>query len=122
MNSPTDVLADDHTALLSEITPTEGRTRPILDPATGEEVGLAPVHTLEDLERAVDAAQAAQPAWAALGHEHRSELLMRAVAEYRPLQDIQDYVWQRKLLSASLDSGKVTALQGRRARSQHPHS
>ena len=69
MNSPTDVLADDHTALLTEITPTDGRTRPILDPATGEEVGLAPVHTLEDLERAVDAAPAAQPAWAALGHE-----------------------------------------------------
>ena len=34
MNSPTDVFADDHTELLTEITPTEGRTRPILDPAT----------------------------------------------------------------------------------------
>lgn len=78
MNSPTDVLADDHTVLITEITPTDGRTRPILDPATGEEVGLAPVHTLEDLERAIDAAAAAQPPWAALGHERRSELLLRA--------------------------------------------
>jgi FlaA1/EpsC-like NDP-sugar epimerase len=51
------------------------------------------------------------------------ELLKRAVAEYRPLQDIQDHVWQRKQSSANLDGGKVTALQGRRAaRAQHPHS
>ncbi|WP_411720002.1 aldehyde dehydrogenase family protein [Mycetocola sp.] len=78
MNRLIDVPADHHTALLTEITPTEGRTRQILDPATGEQVGLAPEHTIEDLEAAVARAQAAQPAWAALGHAERSALLLRA--------------------------------------------
>src|SRR6185312_14267543 len=48
------------------------------DPATGEIVGRAPVHTTADLEAAVTAARAAQPAWAALGHEKRSAYLNRA--------------------------------------------
>jgi FlaA1/EpsC-like NDP-sugar epimerase len=44
------------------------------------------------------------------------ELLMKAVAEYRPMQEIQDHVWQRKLLAADLEAGKVTDLTARRAR------
>ena len=55
-----------------------GSSRTILNPATGQPVGEAPVHTVEDLERAVAGAQAAQPAWAALGHDARSAALMRA--------------------------------------------
>ena len=66
-------------ALLASITPTNGRnSRTILDPATGEAVGEAPVHTVEDLEAAITAAAAAQPAWAALGHDARSAALMKA--------------------------------------------
>ncbi len=65
-------------ALLTSINPETGVTRTILDPATGEPVGEAPVHTLEDLEQAVAAAQAAQPAWAALGHDSRSAALLKA--------------------------------------------
>ncbi|WP_309108240.1 aldehyde dehydrogenase family protein [Arthrobacter sp.] len=65
-------------ALLASITPTSGPTRTILDPATGEAVGEAPVHTVEDLEHAVKAAQEAQPAWAALGHEGRSAAILKA--------------------------------------------
>ncbi len=65
-------------ALLASITPATGRTRTILDPATGEPVGQAPVHTVEDLDRAVAAAAAAQPAWAALGHDARSAALLKA--------------------------------------------
>jgi len=65
-------------ALLASITPTAGETRTIFDPATGTAVGEAPVHTIDDLERAVAAAQAAQPAWAALGHEGRSAALLKA--------------------------------------------
>ncbi|MBT2521090.1 aldehyde dehydrogenase family protein [Arthrobacter sp. ISL-28] len=65
-------------ALLASITPTSGPTRTVLDPATGDPVGEAPVHTLEDLELAVGAAQAAQPAWAALGHDARSAALLKA--------------------------------------------
>jgi len=65
-------------ALLASITPASGETRTILDPATGTPVGEAPVHTVDDLERAVAAAQAAQPAWAALGHDGRSAALLKA--------------------------------------------
>jgi acyl-CoA reductase-like NAD-dependent aldehyde dehydrogenase len=54
------------------------RSRTIFDPATGEPVGDAPVHTVEDLEVAVEGAAAAQPEWAALGHEARSAALMKA--------------------------------------------
>lgn len=65
-------------ALLAAITPPSGLTRTILDPATGEPVGEAPVHDVADLERAITAAAAAQPAWAALGHDARSTALLRA--------------------------------------------
>ncbi|MFF2243416.1 aldehyde dehydrogenase family protein [Arthrobacter sp. NPDC058130] len=65
-------------ALLASITPTSGPTRTILDPATGTAVGEAPVHTVADLENAIAAATAAQPAWAALGHDARSAALLRA--------------------------------------------
>ena len=54
------------------------KSRTIFDPATGEPVGEAPVHTLEDLEVAIKGAAAAQPAWAALGHEARSAALLKA--------------------------------------------
>jgi acyl-CoA reductase-like NAD-dependent aldehyde dehydrogenase len=65
-------------ALLASITPDSGETRTILDPATGTVVGHAPVHTVEDLENVVAAAKAAQPAWAALGHDARSAALLKA--------------------------------------------
>ncbi len=65
-------------ALLASIIPDAGLTRIILDPATGQPVGEAPVHTVEDLEQAITAAAAAQPAWAALGHDARSAALLRA--------------------------------------------
>ncbi|ABM10711.1 aldehyde dehydrogenase family protein [Paenarthrobacter aurescens] len=64
--------------LLTSISDSSGAGRAIFDPATGEKVGDAPVHDLEYLERAVDAAVAAQPAWAALGHEGRSAVLLKA--------------------------------------------
>jgi acyl-CoA reductase-like NAD-dependent aldehyde dehydrogenase len=65
-------------ALLASISPTSATGRTILDPATGETVGEAPIHTLEYLEQAVAAAQAVQPAWAALGHDARSAALLKA--------------------------------------------
>ena len=65
-------------ALLSSITPATGETRTIFDPATGEPVGQAPVHTVADLDAAVAAAAAAQPAWAAAGHQARSAALLKA--------------------------------------------
>ncbi|MEY9778487.1 aldehyde dehydrogenase family protein [Arthrobacter sp. MW3 TE3886] len=65
-------------ALLAAITPASGETRTIFDPATGQPVGEAPVHTVQDLEAAIAAAAAAQPAWAALGHDARSAALLKA--------------------------------------------
>jgi acyl-CoA reductase-like NAD-dependent aldehyde dehydrogenase len=66
-------------ALLASIAAVPGQaSRTILDPATGQPVGEAPVHTVEDLEAAVAAAAAAQPAWAALGHDARSAALLKA--------------------------------------------
>ncbi|WP_045730696.1 aldehyde dehydrogenase family protein [Pseudarthrobacter chlorophenolicus] len=65
-------------ALLAAISPAPGTGRTILDPATGADVGEAPVHAVADLEAAITAAAAAQPAWAALGHAARSAVLLRA--------------------------------------------
>lgn len=65
-------------ALLAAISPAPGTGRTILDPATGAAVGEAPVHGVADLEAALTAAAAAQPAWAALGHEARSAVLLKA--------------------------------------------
>lgn len=63
--------------LLAAIQPATGGTE-ILDPATGELVGRAAQGSVSDLEAAVDAAHAAQPAWDALGHEERKRLLNAA--------------------------------------------
>jgi acyl-CoA reductase-like NAD-dependent aldehyde dehydrogenase len=66
-------------SLLARISAAAGQgSRTILDPATGTPVGEAPVHTVEDLEAAIAAAAAAQPAWAALGHDARSAALLKA--------------------------------------------
>ncbi|GAA2360828.1 aldehyde dehydrogenase family protein [Saccharopolyspora halophila] len=61
-------------------TVTDSRGRPIADPATGELVGHAPEHGVGHLDRAIETARAAQPEWAALGHDERARLL-RAAAD-----------------------------------------
>ena len=58
--------------------PAAPESRDILDPATGEVVAAAPVHTLADLEAAVASTRLAQPEWAALGHAERSAYLLKA--------------------------------------------
>jgi acyl-CoA reductase-like NAD-dependent aldehyde dehydrogenase len=63
--------------LLARVTAPEGEGREIFDPATGEVVGRAPKQTVADLEAGIARAKAAQPAWAALGHAKRSEILNR---------------------------------------------
>ena len=65
-------------SLLAAITPSGGETRDVIDPATGELIGTAPVQGIEDLEAAIDRAEAAQPAWAALADDERSAYLHRA--------------------------------------------
>ncbi|WP_400994805.1 aldehyde dehydrogenase family protein [Agromyces sp. GXQ0307] len=68
------------TTLLDRVTVAPETGRPIPDAATREIIGHAPVHTVTDLDAAVAAARAAQPAWAALGHEERSRIL-HAIAD-----------------------------------------
>jgi acyl-CoA reductase-like NAD-dependent aldehyde dehydrogenase len=50
------------------------------DPATGEEVGRAPLRSAEDVARAVERARGAQKAWAALSFRERASVVMRARA------------------------------------------
>jgi len=67
-------------SLLDSIAATPDAGRPILDAATREVIAHAPVHDLTDLERAIEAARAAQPAWAATPDARRREIL-RAIAD-----------------------------------------
>ena len=69
------------TDLLETITVPASEGRAIPDAATGETMGYAPVHGLDDLNRVVAAARAAQPAWAAIGHAERSAILRRTADE-----------------------------------------
>ncbi|GAA0424337.1 aldehyde dehydrogenase family protein [Leifsonia naganoensis] len=68
----------DYTELLARVSAPEGSGRPIHDPATGVEIGRAPEASVDDLDAAIARARAAQPAWEALGHEARTEILLRA--------------------------------------------
>lgn len=67
-----------YSSLLAAVTAQGGETREVLDPATGERIGDAPVQDIAALEAAIDTAEAAQPAWAALSDAERSAYLNRA--------------------------------------------
>ncbi|GAA1785333.1 aldehyde dehydrogenase family protein [Leucobacter iarius] len=67
-----------YSSLLAAVTAQGGETREVLDPATGERIGDAPMQGVDALEAAIDTAEAAQPAWAALGDAERSAYLNRA--------------------------------------------
>jgi benzaldehyde dehydrogenase (NAD) len=55
-----------------------GGDAPVVEPATGEEIGRAGLAAPPDIARAAAVAAAAQPAWAATPHTERSALLRRA--------------------------------------------
>ena len=48
------------------------------DPATGMEIGRAPFSSIEDVERAVSSARAAQPGWAKLSFRERGRIVLKA--------------------------------------------
>jgi succinate-semialdehyde dehydrogenase/glutarate-semialdehyde dehydrogenase len=48
------------------------------DPATGEEIGRAPLASPEDVQEAVRRARAAQPAWARLSFRERGRVILKA--------------------------------------------
>ena len=56
-------------SLLEAITVADGRE--VHNPATGELIGRVPVQSIADVDAAIDRAEAAQPAWAALSDEER---------------------------------------------------
>src|SRR5215216_3455841 len=57
--------------------PAEGRTEPVLNPATGEQIAEAPLSTAEDVDRAVKAARAAFESWSQTTPGERSLALLR---------------------------------------------
>jgi malonate-semialdehyde dehydrogenase (acetylating)/methylmalonate-semialdehyde dehydrogenase len=54
-----------------------GRSGPVYNPATGEQTGQVDFATVEEIDRAVQAAKAAFPAWRALSLSKRTELFFR---------------------------------------------
>jgi acyl-CoA reductase-like NAD-dependent aldehyde dehydrogenase len=78
--------------LLARVAAPANEGRAIPDPATGETVGHVREQSVADLEAAIAAAKAAQPAWAALGHPKRIELLLavadRIDAQAEPLAEL----------------------------------
>jgi hypothetical protein len=57
--------------------PDEREAMPVIDPSTGKAIADVPVATAEDAQSALEAAQRAQPAWAALTPRERAEYLQR---------------------------------------------
>ncbi|MFN0217482.1 MAG: NAD-dependent succinate-semialdehyde dehydrogenase [Hyphomicrobium sp.] len=56
---------------------TSKKTFPVVDPATGEDIARVPDLGPEDARRAIDAAHAAFPAWAAKTAKERAQILRR---------------------------------------------
>ncbi|WP_432421431.1 NAD-dependent succinate-semialdehyde dehydrogenase [Nocardia carnea] len=81
---------------------TTAATMPVIDPATGTQLCTVADATPEDGTAALDAAAAAQAAWARTPARERSEILMRA---HRLLLDDAD----RLALVATLEMGKPLA-------------
>jgi phenylacetaldehyde dehydrogenase len=63
--------------LIAALQPASGG-RDVIDPSTGEAFTQVPVATPEDLDAAVDRAEAAQKSWAKLSHAERSDYLNKA--------------------------------------------
>jgi betaine-aldehyde dehydrogenase len=59
------------------VDPAEGQTEPVLNPATAEQIAEAPLSTEEDVNRAVEAAKRAFPAWSETTPGERSLALLR---------------------------------------------
>ncbi len=58
---------------------TSGRFADVFNPATGEKQAQTPLATPAEIDAAVAAAQAAQPAWAAVNPQRRARVLMKFV-------------------------------------------
>jgi len=63
--------------LIAALQPASGG-RDVIDPSTGEAFTQVPVAASEDLDAAIDRAEAAQKSWAKLSHAERSDYLNKA--------------------------------------------
>ena len=72
-------------------------------PASGEIYGRLPNSNLEDLNHAVEAAQAAYPQWMSLSAESRANILLKIADEI-------DYRSEELALAESIDNGKLLSL------------
>src|ERR1700689_60003 len=82
-----------------ERAPSDGGTEAVLNPATGEELARAPVSTVEDVDRAVQAARRAFVGWSATTPAQRAGALL-AIADL-----IEDHAEEIARLEA-LNAGK----------------
>ena len=61
----------------------DGATRPVIDPSTEAVIGLLPVATMADVDRAVEAAARAFKPWRRAGPEARAAVILKAAALVR---------------------------------------
>jgi len=77
-------------------------TEPVINPATGEVLGVLPHATIADIDRALAATERGFKVWRSFLPEHRSEVLRKAAAILRADSE-------RISVVASLESGKPLA-------------
>ena len=82
---------------------TSGETMEVLNPATGETIAEVPRGMADDVERAVEAAKGAAPAWGARPPKERMEMLLR-------LADVIDDHADELAKLESLNVGKPMAI------------
>ncbi|MGB0412317.1 MAG: CoA-acylating methylmalonate-semialdehyde dehydrogenase, partial [Pikeienuella sp.] len=64
----------------AEVAGTSGRFADVFNPATGEVAARCPLASRDEVDRAVEIATAAQPAWAATNPQRRARVMMKFVA------------------------------------------
>ena len=105
---------------------------PMFDPATGEQIGLAPRGTKADVDAAVAAAKAAFPAWSATPAPKRGEILFRAAVEMERRKDELSRLVNREMgkvkieaegdVQEAIDMAYYIAGEGRRLLGTRPRA
>jgi succinate-semialdehyde dehydrogenase / glutarate-semialdehyde dehydrogenase len=101
------------------------RSLPVIDPATGEEIGRLPIATTEDMERALASAARGFAAWRAVAAYDRAVILREAarllrervepIARTMTLEQGKPLAESRLEILASADAIEWAAEEGRRA-------
>jgi benzaldehyde dehydrogenase (NAD) len=76
-----------HNVYLGGWTAGSGGTRDVIEPATGQSLGVVGLADTDDLDRAVGLARTAQPLWAAVSQEDRAAMLRRAGEAFTAMKD-----------------------------------